>query len=50
MDDIQAAILLRQIDRLGDYRQKRQNLEALYRKKLKKIDGLEFMEALRKGK
>jgi dTDP-4-amino-4,6-dideoxygalactose transaminase len=45
MDDIQAAILLHQIDRLNDYRQKRQSLEALYRKLLKNIDGLDFMEA-----
>jgi dTDP-4-amino-4,6-dideoxygalactose transaminase len=49
MDDIQAAILLRQIDRLNDYRQKREHLEALYRKLLKNIDGLDFMEAPQRG-
>jgi dTDP-4-amino-4,6-dideoxygalactose transaminase len=49
MDDIQAALLLRQIDRLDDYRQKRQNLEALYRELLMDIDGLDFMEATQRG-
>jgi dTDP-4-amino-4,6-dideoxygalactose transaminase len=44
MDDIQAALLINQIDRLNDYRQRRENLEALYRKQLEDIDGLEFME------
>ncbi len=45
MDDIHAAILLRQIDRLNDYRKKRQSLEALYRELLINVDGLDFMEA-----
>ncbi len=44
MDDIQAALLVRQIDRLNDYRQRRQNLEALYREHLANIDGLDFIE------
>jgi dTDP-4-amino-4,6-dideoxygalactose transaminase len=44
MNDIQAAMLLRQIDRLDDNRQKRQNLEALYRELLMDIDGLDLME------
>jgi len=45
MDDIQAALLLRQIDRLDDYRQKRQNLGRLYRELLGKIEGLDLMES-----
>jgi dTDP-4-amino-4,6-dideoxygalactose transaminase len=49
MDDIQAALLLRQIDRLYDYRQKRQNLECLYRELLMDIDGLDFIEGPQKG-
>jgi dTDP-4-amino-4,6-dideoxygalactose transaminase len=49
MDDIQAAMLLHQIDRLNDYRQKREHLEGLYRKLLMDVDGLDFMEALQRG-
>jgi len=49
MDDIQAALLIHQIDRLNDYRQRRQNLETHYRKLLKNVDGLDFMEPPRKG-
>ncbi len=49
MDDIQAALLIQQIDRLNDYRQKRQNLETLYRELLMDIDGLDFMEASQKN-
>jgi dTDP-4-amino-4,6-dideoxygalactose transaminase len=49
MDDIQAALLLNQIGRLNDYRQKRQNLEALYRELLMDIDGLDFIETPREG-
>jgi dTDP-4-amino-4,6-dideoxygalactose transaminase len=45
MDDIHASLLIQQIDRLNDNRQRRQNLEALYRKLLKDADGLDFMEA-----
>jgi dTDP-4-amino-4,6-dideoxygalactose transaminase len=48
MDDIQAAILLGQIDRLNDYRQRRQDLETLYRELMRDIDGLDFMEAPQK--
>ena len=44
MDDIQAAILLNQIHRLNDYRQRRQNLETLYREFLMDIDGLDLIE------
>ncbi len=48
MDDIRAALLLRQIDRLDDYRQKRQNLEALYRELLMEVEGLDFIEGPQK--
>jgi dTDP-4-amino-4,6-dideoxygalactose transaminase len=44
MDDIQAALLINQIERLNKYRQKRQYLENLYRHNLSCIDGLDFME------
>ncbi len=44
MDDIQAALLIPQIDRLNDYRKRRQDLETLYRDLLTDIDGLDFME------
>jgi len=44
MDDIQAALLINQIDRLNNNRQQRQNLEMLYRKLLKDIDGINFIE------
>jgi dTDP-4-amino-4,6-dideoxygalactose transaminase len=49
MSDIQAAMLLPQIDRLNEYRQRRQNLETLYRELLMDIDGLDFMEAPQRG-
>jgi dTDP-4-amino-4,6-dideoxygalactose transaminase len=49
MDDIQAAILLHQIDRLNDYRQERDHLEGLYRKLLMDVDGLDFIEAPQRG-
>lgn len=49
MDDIQAALLLRQIDRLNDYRQKRQALECLYRELLMEVEGLDFIEGPQKG-
>lgn len=49
MDDIQAAILINQIDRLDDNRQKRQELEILYRQLLDGIDGLDFIEPPGKG-
>jgi dTDP-4-amino-4,6-dideoxygalactose transaminase len=44
MNDIQAAILLGQIDRLDDYRQRRQDLEALYRGLVSDVDGLDLLE------
>lgn len=44
MDDIQAALLINQIDRIDGYRQRRSMLEGLYRQKLAGIDGLEFIE------
>lgn len=49
MDEIQAALLLRQIDRLDDYRQKRQALECLYRELLMEVEGLDFIEGPQKG-
>lgn len=45
MDDIQAALLLNQIDRLDAYRQRRQDLERLYRELLAEAEGLDFLEA-----
>ena len=45
MDDIQAALLLHQIDRLDTYRQRRQDLENLYRELLADVEGLDFLEA-----
>lgn len=47
MDDIQAALLINQIDRIDGYRQRRNELELLYRDKLAGIDGLEFIESPR---
>jgi len=44
MDDIQAAFLINQIDRLDSYLQRRQYLEMLYRKLLSSIEGLNFIE------
>lgn len=44
MNDIQAAMLIDQIERLNDYRQRRETLERLYRQQLKGIEGLEFMD------
>jgi dTDP-4-amino-4,6-dideoxygalactose transaminase len=49
MSDIQAAMLLPQFDRLDDHRQKRQNLEALYRELLMDVDGLNLMEGPYRG-
>jgi dTDP-4-amino-4,6-dideoxygalactose transaminase len=49
MDDIQAALLIRQIDRIDAYREKRQNLESLYRELLMEIEGLDFIELPEKG-
>ncbi len=44
MDDIQAALLINQIDRLDQNRQRRQQIEELYRGLLQDIDGLDFIE------
>lgn len=44
MNDIQAALLIHQIDRLDEHRKRRKTLDQLYRERLKDIDGLEFME------
>jgi len=45
MDDIQAALLMNQIERLDENWVKRQYLDELYRERLKGIDGLDFIEA-----
>lgn len=45
MDDIQAALLINQIDRIDGYRQHRCELDLLYRATLSDVAGLEFMEA-----
>jgi len=44
MDDIQAALLINQINRINGYRQRRNELELLYRSKLADISGLDFLE------
>jgi dTDP-4-amino-4,6-dideoxygalactose transaminase len=44
MDDIQAALLIQQIDRLNKHRKRRETLEQLYRERLKDVEGLKFME------
>ena len=44
MDDIQAALLINQIDRLDNYRKRRQDLEMLYRELLLGIEGLDFIQ------
>ncbi len=44
MDDVQAALLIHQIDRLDGLRQRRQDLETLYRQLLAGIDGLDCIE------
>ncbi len=49
MDDIRAALLIQQINRLNDYRQRRQNLETLYRELLMDIDGFDFMDPPQKN-
>lgn len=43
MDDLQGALLLSQIDRIDGYRQRRQELEELYREELGSVEGLEFV-------
>ena len=49
MSDIQAAMLLGQMDRLDAHRQRRQDLETLYRELLMDIGGLDLIEAPQKG-
>lgn len=49
MDDIKAALLVNQIDRLDEWRQRRQDLETLYRQLLYDVDGLDFIEQPEKG-
>jgi dTDP-4-amino-4,6-dideoxygalactose transaminase len=44
MSDIHAALLVNQIDRLNRCRDRRQELEMLYRNLLKGIDGIDFLE------
>ncbi|MBI3399377.1 MAG: DegT/DnrJ/EryC1/StrS family aminotransferase [Deltaproteobacteria bacterium] len=44
MDDIQAALLINQIDRLDANRKKRQYMEIHYRQLLQDIEGLDFIE------
>lgn len=44
MDDIQAALLIQQIDQLNRHRKRRETLEQFYRERLKDVEGLEFME------
>jgi len=46
MDDIQAALLINQIDRIDSNHKRREFLEQLYRSKLAQIDGLEFIESV----
>lgn len=45
MDDIQAALLINQINRLDENHRRRQHLEKLYRERLQDIKGLDFIEA-----
>ncbi len=44
MDDIQAALLIHQIDRLDRHRSRRQDLENRYRKLLSEVEGIDFLE------
>jgi dTDP-4-amino-4,6-dideoxygalactose transaminase len=44
MDDIQAAILINQVDRVDDNRMRRQQLELFYRELLQGVRGLDFLE------
>ncbi len=45
MDDIKAALLVNQIDRLDEYRLRRQELETIYRERLSNVSGLDFIES-----
>lgn len=49
MDDIKAALLINQINRLDLYRNKREYLETCYRKFLNSVDGLDFIETPQEG-
>jgi dTDP-4-amino-4,6-dideoxygalactose transaminase len=49
MDDIQAALLINQMNRLDENNRKRYGLELLYRELLAEIDGLDLMEPLEAG-
>jgi dTDP-4-amino-4,6-dideoxygalactose transaminase len=44
MDDIQAALLVNQIERIDGYRQQRENIEKFYREALDDVEGLDFIE------
>jgi dTDP-4-amino-4,6-dideoxygalactose transaminase len=45
MDDIQAALLIHQIERLDANRRRREELDNLYRRLLADVDGLDFIES-----
>lgn len=45
MDDIQAALLINQIDRIDAYRDRKCEIESLYRNLLADVEELEFIEA-----
>lgn len=49
MDDIQAALLINQIDRIDSYRQRKQEIETLYRELLANVEGLDFIQAPSSG-
>lgn len=44
MSDIQASLMINQIERMSQYRDIRENKESIYRAMLDDIEGLEFME------
>lgn len=49
MDDIQAALLINQIDRIDGYRQRKQDIETLYRELLADVEGLDFIQPPAQG-
>jgi dTDP-4-amino-4,6-dideoxygalactose transaminase len=49
MDDIQAALLINQIERLDGYRKKREDLEKYYREQLEGIEGMDILEGPREN-
>ena len=49
MDDIQAAMLVGQIDRIPEYHNQRRELEEIYRQLLRGIEGLDFIEGAGPG-